>query len=379
MKRFLAIAAVALVGVLPAVSQSLDDLNIQLHGYATQGFLYTTHNNAFYAESSNGSPAWIEAVLNVSAVPTPKLRVAVQARYALLGTSGNALTLDWAAADYKVNDRFGVRFGKVKTPWGLFNETQDIDSSYMWSLLPQSIYDITTRNADLSHIGGVAYGTLRLDPKIGKLEYRGWGGEALIPTDDGQFADLAASGNAPLNPFTYVIYGGALHWFAPVPGLMIGGSDTLANRASVALVGGTETIAPWNNESLFAKYEKDKLMIAYEWNRQASPGTLDLTGLPVTSANSDPRAWYAMATYKMSGKLSLGPYDSQAFDHQESLGPDRYTKDWTVSGRYDVNEFIYIKAEQHFIDGTSLSFESSNNTALLPNTRLTALKVGVSF
>lgn len=138
MKRFLAIAAVALVGVLPAVSQSLDDLNIQLHGYATQGFLYTTHNNAFYAESSNGSPAWIEAVLNVSAVPTPKLRVAVQARYALLGTSGNALTLDWAAADYKVNDRFGVRFGKVKTPWGLFNETQDIDSSYMWSLLPRA-------------------------------------------------------------------------------------------------------------------------------------------------------------------------------------------------------------------------------------------------
>jgi hypothetical protein len=379
MKRFLAIAAVALVGVLPAVSQSLDDLNIQLHGYATQGFLYTTHNNAFYAESSDGSPAWIEAVLNVSAVPTPKLRVAVQARYALLGTSGNALTLDWAAADYKVNDRFGVRFGKVKTPWGLFNETQDIDSSYMWSLLPQSIYDITTRNADLSHVGGVAYGTLRLDPKIGKFEYRGWGGEALIPTDDGQFADLVASGNSPLHPFTYVIYGGALHWFAPVPGLMIGGSDTLANRASVALAGGTETIAPWNNESLFAKYEKNKLMIAYEWNRQASPGTLDLTGLPVASANSDPRAWYAMATYKMTGKLSLGAYDSQASDHQEPLGPDRYSKDWTFSGRYDLNEFIYIKAEQHFIDGTSLGFESANNTVLFPNTRLTALKVGVSF
>jgi hypothetical protein len=348
-------------------------------GTPTQGFLYTTHNNAFYGESSNGSPAWTEAVLNVSAVPIPKLRVAVQARYALLGTSGNALTLDWAAADYKVNDRFGVRFGKVKTPWGLFNETQDIDSSYMWSLLPQSIYDITTRNADLSHIGGVAYGTLRLVPKIGKVEYRGWGGVALIPTDDGQFADLVASGNGPLNPFTYVIYSGALHWFAPVPGLMIGASDTLANRASVALVGGTETIAPWNNESLFAKYEENKLMIAYEWNRQASPGTLDLTGLPVTSANSDPHAWYAMATYKMTGKLSLGAYDSQASDHQEPLGPDRYTKDWTFSGRYDVNEFVYIKAEQHFIEGTSLGFESANDTVLFPDTRLTALKVGVSF
>jgi hypothetical protein len=379
MKRILAIVAVSLAGALPAVTQSLDDLNIQLHGYATQGFLYTTHNNAFYTESSNGSPAWTEAVLNVSAVPIPKLRVAVQARYALLGTSGNAITLDWAAADYKVNDRFGVRFGKVKTPWGLFNETQDIDSSYMWSLLPQSIYDITTRNADLSHIGGVAYGTLRLDPRIGKFEYRGWGGEALIPKDDGQFADLVASGNAPLNPFTYVIYGGALHWLTPLPGLRLGASDTLANRASVALVGGIETIAPWNNESLFAKYEKNKVMIAYEWNRQASPGSLDLIGLPSTSVNSDPRAWYAMATYKMTGKLSVGAYDSQASDHQAPLGPDRYTKDWTFSGRYDINEFIYIKAEQHFIDGTSPGFEDANNTVLLPNTRLTALKVGVSF
>jgi hypothetical protein len=379
MKRILAILAVSLAGALPAVTQSLDDLNIQLHGYATQGFLYTTHNNAFYTESSNGSPAWTEAVLNVSAVPIPKLRVAVQARYALLGTSGNAITLDWAAADYKVNDRFGVRFGKVKTPWGLFNETQDIDSSYMWSLLPQSIYDITTRNADLSHIGGVAYGMLRLDPRIGEFEYRGWGGEALIPTDDGQFADLVDSGNAPLNPFTYVIYGGALHWLTPLPGLMIGGSDTRANRASVALVGGTEAIAPWNNESLFAKYEKNKVMIAYEWNRQASPGTLDLIGLPPTSINSDPRAWYAMATCKLTGKLSVGAYDSQAVDHQAPLGPDRYTKDWTFSSRYDINEFIYVKAEQHFIDGTSLDFENANNTVLLPNTRLTALKVGVSF
>ena len=60
-------------------------------------------------------------------------------------------------------------------------------------------------------------------------------------------------------------------------------------------------------------------------------------------------------------------------------GPDRYTKDWTVSGRYDVNQFIYLKAEQHFIQGTSISFDNSNNTDLQPTSRLTVLKVGVSF
>src|SRR3984957_18906082 len=107
-------------------AQSLEDLNIQIHGYATQGFLYTTNNNILTTSSSNGSPAWTEAVVHLSSQPTRKLRIAVQARYFLLGNFGNAFTLDYAFADYKANDRCGVRFGKVKTPAGLFNEVQDI-------------------------------------------------------------------------------------------------------------------------------------------------------------------------------------------------------------------------------------------------------------
>jgi hypothetical protein len=379
MNRFLVGALALTLGTLCATAQSLDDLNIQVHGYAAQGFLYTTHKNIFYANSSDGSPAWTEAVLNVSAVPTPKLRVAVQARYYLLGNSGNAIILDWAAADYKVNDKFGIRFGKVKTPWGLFNEIQDIDPSYPWALLPQSIYDITTRNADLAHYGAVAYGTLKLPPAFGKLDYKAWGGEEVIPTNDGQFADMNAAGNGPLNPFTYVTYGAALHWRTPITGLMIGASNGHANQGSVTLSGGSESFAPWNNVSCFVKYEKDKWMLAGEWNRQASPGTLSLADSPVSSVSTDQRAWYLMASYKVTGKLTAGAYDSQNVDHDQQLGPDRYTKDWTVSGRYDFSQFLYLKAEQHFIEGTSLSFEDANNTVLLPNSNLTALRIGVSF
>ncbi len=96
MNRLLIGAMTLALGGIPAMAQSLDDLNIQIHGYATQGFLYTTQNNIFTTESSNGSPAWTEAVVNVGAQPTPKLRVGVQARYFLLGNLGNAITLDWA-------------------------------------------------------------------------------------------------------------------------------------------------------------------------------------------------------------------------------------------------------------------------------------------
>jgi len=173
MRRFIVSILALGLGALPASAQSLDDLNIQIHGYATQGFLYTTNNNIFTTSSSNGSPAWTEAVVNIGAQPIPKLRIGVQARDFLLGNFGNAITLDWAAADYKANDKFGVRFGKVKTPSGLFNETQDIDPSYIWSLLPQGVYPITSRNSVLAHYGGVVYGSFKLGPSLGKLEYRG--------------------------------------------------------------------------------------------------------------------------------------------------------------------------------------------------------------
>jgi hypothetical protein len=125
MKWILASAITLVLGVaVPGFAQSLEDLNIQIHGYATQGLLYTTTNNIFTTHSADGSPAWTDAVINIGAQPTPKLRIAFQARYFLLGNYGNEIALDWAAADYKVDDRFGVRFGRVKTPIGLFNEVQ---------------------------------------------------------------------------------------------------------------------------------------------------------------------------------------------------------------------------------------------------------------
>jgi hypothetical protein len=42
MKRLVASIFALAIAALPAGAQSLDDLNIQIHGYATQGFL--VHN-----------------------------------------------------------------------------------------------------------------------------------------------------------------------------------------------------------------------------------------------------------------------------------------------------------------------------------------------
>jgi hypothetical protein len=397
MKRLLVGAMALALGAIPATAQSLEDLNIQIHGYATQGFLYTTNNNILTTTSSNGSPAWTEAVLNVGAQPTPKLRVGIQARYFLLGNFGNAITLDWAAADYKANDKFGVRFGKVKIPSGLLNETQDIDPSYMWSLLPQSIYPISSRNSALADYGGVVYGTLALGPKIGKLEYRGWGGEYAIPSNDGYWVSFREEGIVLTNGYNGVSSGAALHWKTPLPDLMLGASFSRSNKSSGAFtdtivvppgvtitIPGNLTLTTVNEPYFFGRYEKNRVMVAGEYTR--TPGSLMLNGLSPYPDKFDTRSWYGMASYKVTDKLIAGAYASQYFNRQAALGPARYSKDWVVSGRYDFNQFLYAKAEEHFIDGTALCYDAALNpptaalpTGLQPNTRLTILKMGVSF
>jgi hypothetical protein len=325
-------------------------------------------------------------VLNIGAQPISKLRIAVQGRFFVLGNFGNSITLDWAAADYKADDRFGVRFGKVKTPSGLFNDIQDIDPSYIWSLLPQSVYPINSRNSILAHYGGVAYGTLSEGGKLGKLEYRGWGGERQIGSGDGYLLVQAEAGLLLPSGIGGATYGAAVHWRTPLPGLMIGASDGRDPMWSSKIttgngfLTGTEYIAPFNIPSYFTLYEKNKVMVAAEYSRVAPNITIQFTGLPPSYERIDYRSWYAMASYKLTSKLTAGAYDSQQVNHQAALGPARYSKDWAISGRYDFSQYLYAKAEEHIIDGTAIGYDTDlNSNGLKPDTQLTILKVGVSF
>lgn len=379
--------AIALAtGSVDGLAQSLDDLNIQVHGYATQGFLYTTQNNLLTTRSSDGSPAWTEAVVNITAQPIRKLRFAVQGHYFLLGNLGNSIALDSALADYKWDDRFGVRFGKVKTPLGLFNEMQDIDPGYMWALLPQSVYPIQSRNTLLSHYGAVVYGILPLGQRLGKMEYRGWAGERVLLNNDGYLLSQTQHGITLPNGLSGVTYGGALRWRTPLPGLLVGMSDYRNNNWSAVLsaaggqLAGIELIHPFNSQNVFVQYERNKWMAAAEYSRLPVSLSVNLDGMPPGPLRIDYRSWYAMASYKATSKLTVGAYDSQFVDHQSALGPVRFSKDWTVSARYDFNPFIYAKAEQHFIDGTAVGYDMNmNQNGLKPDTKLSILKVGVSF
>lgn len=156
MIRKLSLAISLLLLPAGAVHAQSSSESLQIHGFATQGFLFSSHNNFVERHASVGDPGWTDAVISFTDTPLPKLRVGVQVHYSRLGdVSGDTpLIVDWALGDYQVNNYFGVRAGKVKTPIGLFNDSQDIDAVLLWSLLPQSMYPIDNRSFFLSHLGG---------------------------------------------------------------------------------------------------------------------------------------------------------------------------------------------------------------------------------
>jgi hypothetical protein len=379
-------ASIALtVALLPLAAvglraQSMDDLNIQLHGYATQGFLYSNHNSWNGTDSSSGSAAWTEAVVNVSAQPDAKLRIGVQARYFLLGDFGDQIRLDWAQVDYKVNQSFGIRAGMVKTPTGLWNETQDIDPAHLWALLPQSIYPIASRDSLLNHYGGVVYGAVQLGERA-KLEYRAFGGTRLIAGSDSVFQPLRDQGMSVPNGIRGPIYGAALHLQLPL-GFMLGASGDVEKPSGEIFAGPLSgTIESNRIVSLdyFGKYERGKMMLAAEYDRTPVDSAIEFTGLPAIPGSTDYREWYAMGSYRLSAKLNAGAYYSSFMDRAAAVSSSRFQKDWTLAARYDFSPYLYAKAEQHFINGTAAGFEASDNPDLQPAARMTILKLGVSF
>src|SRR5690349_9061198 len=103
---------------------------VQVHGFASQGFILTTHNEYLVYKSTHGSFQFSEVGLNATINVTETLRLGAQLFAQDFGHSGNYdVKADWFYLDYHWQDWLGVRFGRLKIPFGLSNEIQDVDAA----------------------------------------------------------------------------------------------------------------------------------------------------------------------------------------------------------------------------------------------------------
>ena len=391
----------SLVGFLLCLCASAmfaqDLSNIQIHGFATQGLLYSSSNNYLSTNSNSGTFAWTDGVVSISDQVSEKLRVGVQMHMYQLGDFGGPnLQVDWASGDYRANDKARFSFGKVKTVVGLFNDTQDIDAVHLWALLPQGVYPTDNKSFDLAHYGADFYGDMPLGKQGGTFSYRAYAGYRTLDLNGGYVKQIdlalpyyfqtfglpeAVITSAPSG----TVLGGDLRWQTPLKGLLIGSSATAetiqGNAGAISFRAARNVVT-----QQYAEFERGKFLAAFEIKRMPVGFffTVNTAEGPFTSPNPiDWRSWYVMTSYRATKKFQVGTYYSHLVDAgggQSTSVSQHYSKDWTISGRYDFNPHFYAKLEEHFVHGTDIGYYSdSNPNGLKPRSNILAARIGFTF
>ena len=333
--------------LLVASSAHADDelWEVEVHGFASQGFLLTTENN-YLAETERGSFEFAEAGLNVTRPLTDRLRTGLQLFARDLGPIGDyEAKLDWFYLDYRWRDWLGFRAGRVKLPFGLYNDSADIDAAHGFALLPQSVYPAQNRDFLLAQTGVEAYGYHELD-RAGALDYRAYAGTIYLDVDDSSVTVLDLG-------IPYVV-GGRLLWETPVEGLRIAGSAQALRLESDLLIGMPVSIAiPAVLWAASAELARDDMTFAAEYSRwHVDVESSDPMVVPESSRVSE-RA-YAMWTYRARSWLQPGAYYSIYYpDVEQRSGREARQHDAAATLRFDLNPHWILKVEGHYMRGTA--------------------------
>jgi hypothetical protein len=329
--------------------EPLGSLGVQTHGFVSQGFMLSTRNN-YLAKSKQGSAEFSEVGINFTAPVTERLRLGLQLFARDLGPIGNySVKADWFYLDYRFADWLGFRAGRIKLPFGLYNEINDIDSARVPILLPQSLYPTQSRDYLLAQTGGELYG--RLDGGVaGALDYRAYGGTIYL--------DLQRDAGNPIQinelEVPYVV-GARLLWEAPLEGLRLGGSVQALRIDTVLLQG--QTSIGWKLPVVLwvasLEYTLGELLLSSEYSRWHARSESD-TPTVVPNAEVTNERGYVMASYRVNDWLQPGAYYSVLFpDTRDRHGREAQQHDLAATLRFDVNEHWLFKLEGHYMVGTA--------------------------
>ncbi len=340
--------------------------DVQFHGFLSQGLISSSGNNV-YGHSKNSVSALTEVGLNASYQYSSQISFAIQGLYRRAGstTGKNGIgVLDYAFMDYRFfNDnqwQVGIRGGRIKNPWGLYNETRDVSFTRPTMFMPLPYYE-RSRGLVLAMNGGQVYvnqftswGDLYFKFNLGVTESDQ---ELLIavtsnPAISGK---LNTSGVNFLTQLRYEILEGQ-YVFAVSYAQMdfeYKGLSPIYNNLQV----------PIRPLMLSMQYNGERFSLAAEYNLQWN----HFYGALVPEIKNVSEGWYIQGGYKILDNLEATiRYDQTARDKDDPLGkkisalsgglmPAYYlfTHDTTISLRWDVTPEWMLRAEYHRVHGAS--------------------------
>ncbi len=389
-------AGLVLLGGASHPVGALGSDSFQFNGFISQGLLWTSDNQLF-GDSKAGSLDFGELALNASYEVTPRLRAAGQVLSRRAGaTDDGQLHLDYGLLDYAVHStmtrRAGLRLGRVKNPFGFYNDTRDVPFTRPSILLPQGLYLDRLRNVALAADGGQLY--LEADTAQGILTAQLNLGVATCV--DGNLETVLLNQD----------------W----PGKFATGAPLFAGRLLYQTPDGRWQFA-------LSGYRLD---LDYEPGAAADPlgeGRIDISS-GILSLGFESLPWRVTAEYQALAVHFYGPGagfgdatfvgDNYALQLDYRMAPDwevflrhdvnildrndpdgrsyaahnpgvpassRYGRDWTLGLRHDLNAHWMVRAEYHWVQGTSWLPVQENplTEARVPHWQLLALLLSYRF
>lgn len=338
--------------------------NMQIHGFASQAFTLT-NNNQYFGETTDGSLGYTELGINGSYRPLPSLLLSAQALSRRAGEvdDGN-IRLDYGFADYSVisnqDRRWGVRAGRIKNPFGFYNETRDVAFTRPTIFLPQGIYFDQVRPLVLSSDGGSLYGEERT--AIGDFTLRLNAVRLDADNTDTELAFLGFKTKGHLeNDVSFV-------------GQLLYEYDAGRLRAAVSVVDGTLDYNPSAQDFLTdGSIHITPVVLSLQYNTEDWSFTTEFLREPVKYKDlgfAAPDQSITAQSYFVQGSYRFHPgwevllrYDVFYPDKDDKTGrrfvgspvpsSRAFAKDWTAGLRWDISPYTMVRAEFHRVDGTA--------------------------
>ncbi|MCG8686388.1 MAG: porin [Desulfobacterales bacterium] len=366
---------------------------VDIHGFISQGAIMSDQYHYLTNDSKDGSFQYNEIGINFGKDLTDDLRVGLQLFSRDLGdVANNKITVDWAYGDYRFQDWFGLRAGRIKLPLGLYNETRDVDLLRNSIVMPQSIYNDLLRDTVIAINGAGAYGNIDMS-SAGSLDYQALVGQMNVDSDSGfkKYFDSRFYYNGLTlrdDPDTDISYVGSLRWNTPLEGWIIGVSGMTMKTDNPILVGGVVSTTQETDNMLFTlstEYTWNELVLAAEYQTFEVDSNINGTKSEVTS-----EGYYLSASYRFNDLFTLGAYYSIFYPDKDdkdgdtlslSGAPkwDAWEKDLALTLRFDINDHVVFKVEGHSVDGTARVNRTDNPTRDEDDFYYAVAKVTFSF
>lgn len=349
------------------------------HGYVSQGLIHTS-DNSFYGNSEDVSWEFTDIAVGTNWRPLPRLQLSAQAIYRQAGaTSRDDVYMDYALADFTLIQnmawQLGLRAGRIKNPYGLFNDTRDLAMNRPSILLPESIYRDPIRDIFHTSDSVSIYGHAYLGEHLVQLNIL-QGTPLLTQAVEDEFISSSLSGDldneqVSITRLLVESFGGALRLGYTYTNIDVDYEpDTGIQQIEVAP--SVFVTAPRYGYAGNTAVKVDLWSLEYNsqhWQLNAEYQALDyitddVYG-PGTSLQLSTIGYYLSANYRLNAQwrafLRYDVYYSDKNDkdgktYQQQTGrPDhnRFAYDTTIGARYEFNKNWLLSMEYHRIKGTA--------------------------